>query len=165
MQSAVAAPQPPTRTPIGATSSEVVDLARSIANSSPPAAADTAPIEPIGTGGAIASRAMETGLALRSVATTSYTPAPGQSTGPVTFKPLVDRWANRSVIVASFGLVLCFFPLVSLVGLVMGAISLRRISTSGGSLIGARTARFGMMLGGAGCATGIAFGVWFLATQ
>ncbi|MEO6124035.1 MAG: hypothetical protein ABIR32_10025 [Ilumatobacteraceae bacterium] len=165
----ITAAEPPRRTSaplttIGATSNDVVDLARSIANASPPPT-ELASTDSSSASGPVAGRALETGLPLRSVAATSYTPAPAQSMGPVTFKPLIDPWANRSVIVASFGLVLCFFPVLSLAGLLMGVFSLRRIGASSGSLIGARTARFGAMLGGAGFAIGVSFGVWILVTK
>jgi hypothetical protein len=140
----------------------VLDLARSIANATP---APDGGAAPSGRPPTRTAAGTDNGAALRSVSTASYAPAPGQSRGPVMFKPLVDPWANRSVIVSSFGLVLCFLPVLALAGLVLGAMSLRRIAGSGGALVGARTARFGVWLGAAGLAIGIAADIWFLATQ
>lgn len=148
---------------VAAPTNDVVDLAMAIAGS---AAADPQPPpQPTNGAGPAPTRANDRGQALRNVPTTSDVPAPGRSSGPVTFRPLVDPLANRSVVVASLGLVLCFFPLLALAGLLMGLISIRRIKSSGGSLIGERTARFGIMLGAAGTAIGVAFVIWMLATQ
>ena len=155
---APAPPAPVLQQPPASAGRDVLDLAQAIARSTPPADKPSAEPRTVTSPGDSTS-------ALRSVPTTSYAPAPGQAKGPVTFKPLVDPWANRSVIVSSFGLVLCFLPVLALAGLVLGVLSLRRIAGSGGSLTGARTARFGVWLGAAGLAIGIAADVWFLATQ
>lgn len=76
-------------------------------------------------------------------------------TAPVTFKPLQDTVATRSAIISIVGLLLCFFPVVSLVGLGMGIVARRRIQRSAGQLTGAGSASLGILLGAAGVAIGV----------
>ena len=87
---------------------------------------------------------------------------PNSSTGPAVFKPLEDNLANRSVLVSGLGLVLCFIPVLSVLGLAWGLISARRISRSEGTLLGIKTARLGIVLGAAGLVMGITVDVIFL---
>ena len=87
---------------------------------------------------------------------------PNSSTGPAVFKPLEDNLANRSVLVSGLGLVLCFIPVLSVLGLAWGLISARRISRSEGALLGIKTARLGIVLGVAGLVMGITVDVIFL---
>ncbi|MCU1366463.1 MAG: hypothetical protein JWN39_2102 [Ilumatobacteraceae bacterium] len=76
------------------------------------------------------------------------------ASGPVLFKPLNDVMAARSVILSAIGLVLCFFPVLSLAGLVMGLIAQRRIRHSQGQLLGIGSAKFGILLGVIGVVVG-----------
>jgi hypothetical protein len=81
---------------------------------------------------------------------------------PVTFKPLTDSMATRSVVLSVLGLVLCLFPVISLVGLVWGLMAARRIKRSNGTIIGAGSARLGIILGAAGLLAGTIFDIVFL---
>lgn len=81
---------------------------------------------------------------------------------PVTFKPLTDSMATRSVVLSVLGLILCLFPVISLVGLVWGLMAARRIKRSNGTIIGAGSARLGIILGAAGLLIGTIFDVVFL---
>ncbi len=84
------------------------------------------------------------------------------ASAPVTFKPLQDVLATRSAIISVIGAVLCFFPLLSLVGLVTGVVARRRIQRSGGQLTGTGSASLGILLGAAGVVIGTAADVVFL---
>ena len=80
----------------------------------------------------------------------------------MTFKPLQDSLATRSAIISIIGLLLCFFPLFSLLGLVTGFAARRRIQRSAGQLIGTGSAALGILLGAAGFAIGVTADVVFL---
>jgi hypothetical protein len=84
------------------------------------------------------------------------------ASGPVVFKPLQETMATRSVIFSAVGLLLCFLPVVSLTGLVMGLLAQRRIKRSNGNLLGGGSARFGIMLGAIGLAVGATVDMVFL---
>ncbi|MCU1398425.1 MAG: hypothetical protein JWN62_1534 [Acidimicrobiales bacterium] len=84
------------------------------------------------------------------------------ASGPVLFKPLNDDMAARSVILSAIGLVLCFFPVLSLAGLVMGLIAQQRIRRSQGQLIGIGSAKFGILLGVIGVVVGVTADLVFL---
>jgi hypothetical protein len=85
---------------------------------------------------------------------------PASST--VRFKPLQDALATRSAIVSIIGVFLCFVPVFSLSGLVMGLIARRRIQRSDGQITGTGSASLGILLGAAGLAIGITADVVFL---
>lgn len=70
------------------------------------------------------------------------------------FKALVDKGAQRAAIFSTIGLVLCIAPVLSLIGLIWGITSLRRIKRSAGALTGEKTARFAIYLGAIGLAIG-----------
>ena len=84
------------------------------------------------------------------------------STPSVTFKPLQDSLATRSAIISVIGLLLCFFPVLSLIGLGMGIVARRRIQRSAGQLIGGGSASLGILLGAAGVAIGVTADIVFL---
>lgn len=87
------------------------------------------------------------------------------ASGPVLFKPLNDVMAARSVILSAIGLVLCFFPVLSLAGLVMGLVARRRIRHSQGQLIGIGSAKFGILLGVIGVVVGATADLVFLVRR
>ena len=82
--------------------------------------------------------------------------------GPHMFKALVDKGAQRAAIMSTIGLVLCIAPLLSLIGLVWGIMSLRRIKRSAGSLVGEKTARFAIYLGLVGFIAGVTIDMVFI---
>lgn len=84
------------------------------------------------------------------------------ASGPVVFKPLQETMATRSVVFSVIGLLLCFLPVVSLTGLIMGLLAQRRIKRSNGNLLGGGSARFGIMLGAIGLAVGATVDMVFL---
>jgi hypothetical protein len=84
------------------------------------------------------------------------------ASAPVTFKPLQDVLATRSAIISAIGIVLCFFPVLSLIGLVTGLIARRRIQRSGGQLTGTGSASLGILLGAAGVVIGATADIVFL---
>jgi hypothetical protein len=94
------------------------------------------------------------------------TPAPQQPvrTGPDrTFRPLTDKLAQRSFILSVIGLILFVLPVISLIGAIGGALSLRRIKRSDGRLVGEGTARLAMWIGVAGVLIGsAALGIYLL---
>ncbi len=153
---------------------DVVDLANAIANSTTEPrdiALQTPPGPTVGAPKVIEAMSLSRLPASGAPSPSAYTAsAAGSISGPqsasgVSFKPLADSWANRSVILSSLGLVLCFFPVLSLAGMLLGLMSLRRIAKSGGALIGAKTARFGAVLGGVGVLAGVVVDVVFLLTR
>jgi hypothetical protein len=82
-------------------------------------------------------------------------PLPPMRSGPEhTFKPLTDTLATRSVVLSVLGLILFVFPVVSFLGAIGGALSLRRIKRSNGTLVGEGTARLALWLGIAGVIIG-----------
>ena len=109
------------------------------------------------------------------VATAASTPSPAvvaakqaaeraatRTSAPVMFKPLQDSLATRSAIFSGIGLLLCFFPVLSLVGFFMGLVARRRIRRSGGQLLGAGSALLGILLGAAGVVVGTTADIVFL---
>jgi len=81
-------------------------------------------------------------------------PAPATKTPGHRFKPLPDKLATRSLVLAVMGLMLFVFPLVSLLAAIGGLVSLRRIRRSDGALIGESTARWAILLGAIGVVVG-----------
>jgi hypothetical protein len=69
------------------------------------------------------------------------------SRNPVTFKAILDKGAQRAASLSGVGLVLCMAPLLSLLGMIWGITSLRRIKRSNGNLTGEKTARFAIYVG------------------
>lgn len=84
------------------------------------------------------------------------------SSAPVVFKPLQDALATRSAVVSGIGLVLCFFPALSVIGLFMGLLARRRIQRSGGQLTGTGSASLAIILGAAGVVIGVTADIVFL---
>ncbi|MCU1394665.1 MAG: hypothetical protein JWM34_3093 [Ilumatobacteraceae bacterium] len=97
-----------------------------------------------------------------SSAKVAAAPAPGST---VHFKPLADVMATRSAVVSAIGIVLCFLPVLSLGGLVMGLLARRRISHSDGALVGEGSAKFGIILGAIGLVLGATVDMVFLARR
>jgi len=82
---------------------------------------------------------------------------------PHMFRPLTDKMATRSVVLSVIGLVMFFFPVISLLGAGFGMISLQRIRRSKGALVGERTALLGLWLGLLGVFLGVLAIALFLA--
>lgn len=78
------------------------------------------------------------------------------------FKPLDEVMATRSVILSGIGIVFCFFPVLSLAGLLMGVLAQRRIQRSNGALTGRGSARWGILLGAVGLVVGATADTVFL---
>lgn len=85
-----------------------------------------------------------------------------KASDPVVFKPINETMATRSVILSGIGIVLCFFPVLSLAGLLMGLIAQRRIQRSNGALVGRGSARWGILLGTVGLVVGATADMVFL---
>jgi hypothetical protein len=81
----------------------------------------------------------------------------------VRFKPLTDSYATRSVLLSIVGLLVFVVPVISLIALVFGLLSIRRIRRSDGTLVGLKAARWGALLGALGVIIGGVADVIFLA--
>ena len=88
--------------------------------------------------------------------------ATAQRTKPAhMFKPLADKLATRSLLMSIIGVVLFVFPVLALLGVIGGLLSMRRIRRSEGALTGERTARLAILIGAIGVVLGgIAIGVF-----
>jgi len=93
---------------------------------------------------------------------TEAVPPAAAPAGPVRFTSRTDPWATRAMVFAVLGFVLCVFPVVSLVGLVLGLMSMRRIASNDGLLGGLKTARLAVIVGAGGLVGGVVIDLIFL---